>query len=589
MRVSTEPVRADLPDVAAIVRPYGIGIDCHSRFISVCVLVQVDHEVLRYEREFSTAIAELTAARNWTRELLQFHNVEQAEFRYVLESTACYHFPVIHAWGGRPSIVNPLLAGPYRRKTDKLDARTMAYHGMSGLWPESFWAAENVIEFRVLVLRRRQLVRERSRVGHQINNTLLRWGHTIGATGKLTSGIGRAIVEDFCRGQLAAPHPNLGPLLLPETIRQEILDLYARYDEIDRQIREKEKTIVSRCREMDWETGDGALDGRAMLALLTTVPGVGTVTACVWLAEFVTPRRFTTAKQVAAYLGCDPSLKVSAGKVTSHVKRKGNSNIHAGLVQSAQMLISARREELGQWGYAISCKHAKGGWQKAVGAVARRIGLGLYWVQKTGTPFSYEKYRLTLRREFLLKEPVGNLPFSVRVHRLLETSGITDTHQLVDAIDNYLFKKRGFGAAARKEIVTWLETVRLKTRCRPEACSSPAESSEEVAASSNKTAEFASAKPIASSEDVISSTSTTGAKARPCRSALTSSKSPCTSARSKDVAGNRRRVCACSTPKRSPLPRRRDAGTRTAVAGGKHTLEITTDQKRPSNRPRHAF
>ena len=167
------------PEVAAIVRPYGVGTDCHSRFIAHCVLVHNGSEVLRFEREFPTDYPSLIAAKRWTEAILDNAGAPHNPLRYVLESTACYHFPVMQAFGGEPSVVNPLLAGPYRRKTDKLDARTLAYHGMSGLWPASFLPSLDVNEFRVLVLRRRQLVRERTRVGHQVNNFILRWGHTI--------------------------------------------------------------------------------------------------------------------------------------------------------------------------------------------------------------------------------------------------------------------------------------------------------------------------------------------------------------------------------------------------------------------------
>ena len=37
-------------DTVNPVRPYGVGIDCHSRFIQVCVLVQRD-AIRRWERE----------------------------------------------------------------------------------------------------------------------------------------------------------------------------------------------------------------------------------------------------------------------------------------------------------------------------------------------------------------------------------------------------------------------------------------------------------------------------------------------------------------------------------------------------------
>ena len=126
-------------DVAAIIRPYGVGIDCHSKFIAVCVLVLHGGEVLRHEQQFDVSQAELIGAREWASAILFKYGVWDGILRYVLESTGCYHYPVIHAFAGRPCVVNPMLTGPYRRKTDTLDARVLAYHGMTGLWPESYF------------------------------------------------------------------------------------------------------------------------------------------------------------------------------------------------------------------------------------------------------------------------------------------------------------------------------------------------------------------------------------------------------------------------------------------------------------------
>ncbi len=544
------------PDVAAIVRPYGVGLDCHSRFVSVCVLCQVGGEVLRYEAEFGTEIAQLAEARSWAMEKLTAHGIAHEPFTYVLESTGCYHIPVIHVLGGRACVVNPLLAGPYRRKTDRLDARTLAYHGMSGLWPISYFPSTDVIAFRVLVLRRRQLVRERTRLGNQVNNILLRFGHTLGSKGSLLTGELRGIAEDLCRGQLRVAHPCISSVPMPAAVGREVCAIYERWDQLRGLIASVEKEIVSFAEGMTWETFESSLPGKEMLELLQTVPGVGPVTSAVWLAEIVTPRRFPSPKALTAYIGCDPSLKVSAGKVTEHVKRKGNGNVHACLVQSAQSLVSFRREAFGIWGYSIACKHAKGGWQKAVGAVARRVGLGLYWVQRTGTPFTYDLYNLTVRRETLQDEPLANLPFSDRVKRLFVIYSVRTTHDLVDGVENGLLKKRGFGPVAKKEIVSWLQNVRVgrkqkvptpnarrKDRPAPsptKGCSSAGGSLPGIAANGRLTRAKGrqSAIPTESSPGSTSSSSTPGTKNR-SRSDRTSRKSPCRSGPSRGGTGRK--------------------------------------------------
>ena len=46
-------------------KPYGIGIDTHSKFISVCVLIKTGNCVRRWEHDFTTDWHDLLAAREW--------------------------------------------------------------------------------------------------------------------------------------------------------------------------------------------------------------------------------------------------------------------------------------------------------------------------------------------------------------------------------------------------------------------------------------------------------------------------------------------------------------------------------------------
>ena len=95
---------------------------------------------------------------------------------------------------------------------------------------------------------------------------------------------------------------------------------------------------------------------------------------------------------MAAYCGLDPSLKISAKKVTSTVKRGGNKQLHKMLCMCASILVKNHNEMFGRWGYNLYCQ--TGRWKKATNAVARKLAVSLYYMQSNGTPFSYEKYKL---------------------------------------------------------------------------------------------------------------------------------------------------------------------------------------------------
>jgi transposase len=373
-----------------VLRPYGVGIDTHSKFIAVCAMRQRGRAVVKFEAEFATDWPSLQAARKWITDTLGLR--PGSAFWYCIESTGTYHFPVLLAFGGEPSVVNPLLAGPTRRKTDVLDARLLAHHSITGLWPASFIPSPEGQALRVLWAARGEAQRNATRTSNRMNNIILRWGHTFAAAVPVRSAQGLSMLEDLLAGKLPN-HPGICPFGLPEAVRPVIAQLVEKYREFAAGSRQAQKAAMSFVGENKWPTGKGPLQGDRLMDLLLTVPGVGETTALSWLAEVCDPTRFQDVKQVAAYCGCDPSLKVSAGKVTDHVRRRGNARLHFALRRSAQTVLSRPTERLGQWGLSIAGRHKKGGYRKACGAVSRRIAAGLWQVHSRAEPYDDTGYR----------------------------------------------------------------------------------------------------------------------------------------------------------------------------------------------------
>ncbi len=141
--------KCDTITLTDIIRPYGVGIDTHSKFIAVCVLIKKDGDVVRFEKNFPTAWASMLAARDWV--LSKLASVLPHLLEYCIESTGCYHMPVLQAFGGVPSVVNPMLAGATHRKTDKLDARMLAQQAMTGMWRSVVSCAPGSAGFACLV------------------------------------------------------------------------------------------------------------------------------------------------------------------------------------------------------------------------------------------------------------------------------------------------------------------------------------------------------------------------------------------------------------------------------------------------------
>jgi transposase len=405
------------------------------------------------EKEFPTHWESLVAAKRWVLGILG--TLAQADtLRYCIESTGTYHLPVLKAWGGIPSVVNPLLAGASHRKTDVLDARTLAHHSITGLWKASFIPAEQAQVLRVIWARRREMARRATRAANQLNNIVLRFGYTFGADVPMRSMQGESILSDLVDGRPAGV-AGAPPDSLPAEVRPVVSALLT---DLRSDLKEARAAVVASenyVRARDWPTGTATLPGAKLLEILRTVPGVGATTALSWLAEITDPRRFANAKQVSAFCGCDPSLKVSAGKVTSYVRRQGNLRLHQALLYAATGLLRRPEDAFGQWGRSIAGRHKKGGHKKACGAIARRLACALWEVHRRGVPFSYEKYTLaqTLTCPFT---PLGVI-LPPRAVKSLRDAGIRNSYQLAGAYcEGKLAAIAGFGDTSINLVKAWV-------------------------------------------------------------------------------------------------------------------------------------
>lgn len=447
------------PVLAQVLFPYGVGVDVHSRFIQVCVLCKVGLEVERCEREFGVRWAELQEARRWVGTVLGA--ADETTLRYCIESTGTYHMPIILAWGGTPSIVNPLMAGPSRRKTDVLDARLLAQHSITGLWRPTFIPGESAQVLRVLWSARVEAQRRATAAVSRLGGMLLRFGHTMAAEQPLRSTAQREAVRALLAGTGSLSDYEC-PNGVPAAARVSLSRIADRIDEGIHATREAQKEAVEYVTTNFWRWGDGQADGKTVLDGLCTVPGVGIPTALCWLAEIVDPRRFSCSKQVAAYCGCDPSLKVSAGKVTDQVRRKGNARLHWALLNAAAHVLSDPKSAMGCWGRSIAGRHKRGGYRRAKGAVARRIGCALWHVQRLGRPWDATGYTFGGVPEVpWVPLPAMGLP--PRVAKLLEPLG--NSVDIVAALySGRVVATPGLGEVAIAALKDWVAKNQFKVR-----------------------------------------------------------------------------------------------------------------------------
>ena len=76
-------------------RSYGIGVDCHSKFLAICVHVRNNHKILRYSCEADTDWISLLAAKQWILDTIRKYSDPVPDLsqplHYTNEATSTYH------------------------------------------------------------------------------------------------------------------------------------------------------------------------------------------------------------------------------------------------------------------------------------------------------------------------------------------------------------------------------------------------------------------------------------------------------------------------------------------------------------------
>lgn len=445
---------------------YGVGVDCHSAFFQICLLIPDNGELKKFERKVPARWNELRAAQAWLVQVLHGHGVKVApgELRYTCESTGQYHMPLCLAWRGRPSVINPSDTSHIRRKTDRLDAQKLAQHSLHGLWRESWMAPDRIQELRVLTIHRAKLVGERTRLSNRINNDLLRFGHTIGQVGKISGLVVRPLIEDFCRNGNVRLHAEFfSDIAIPPGVCLVFEQRWKRIDALDQEIKTIEKACVELVDSHVWRVqGDRLVPGSELRKNLESIPGVGRWTAIVWLAEVGDILRFATVNRLIAYAGLDPSGQISAGKVVNTKDRKGNARLHGGLRNAARaMFTRAPTCRFSVWARAYMGRQVRGRKAKAIHALARRITKAMYFCHLKNEPFDESKYCDLLRAwsypDCLLEE----MGLSAGVVRILKSNGLNTSRQVVEAFYSDLGRLPGCGKVTVQAVATWINSQRV--------------------------------------------------------------------------------------------------------------------------------
>ena len=139
--------------------------------------------------------------------------------------------------------------------------------------------------------------------------------------------------------------------------------------------------------EIDREVDAQVEPFRMTVELLSTIPGVDQLSACVILAEIGRDmRRFLTAGHLISWAGPCPRNGESAGKRRSTRMRKGVAWLKTTLVPCA---TAAARKKAGYLQAQFHRLRTRRGAKKAIGAVAASILTGAYEMLKSGALYEH--------------------------------------------------------------------------------------------------------------------------------------------------------------------------------------------------------
>src|SRR5208282_3915915 len=302
------------------------GLDVHKESVVACVRIASADEVVTEVQTFNTTTASLVSLSEWL--------ASNGCTHVAMEATGVYWKPVWHILSD--SAFTLVLANAAHvknvpgRKTDITDASWLAALLAHGLIRASFVPESETQDMRALLRTRKQLVREKASHIQRLQKTLEDANIKLDSVvADIVGKSGRAIVDALIAGEsdpaklaaLADTRIKSSQNKLREALSGRIrrhhrfmLNLHLQ------QINALDAAIT----EIDREVDVNLTPFRTGVELLTSIPGISTLSAQVILSEIGTDMsRFPTAGHLISWAGLCPGNDESAGKRRSTRLRKG--------------------------------------------------------------------------------------------------------------------------------------------------------------------------------------------------------------------------------------------------------------------------
>jgi transposase len=249
-----------------------------------------------------------------------------------------------------------------RVKTDRRDGLKLARTLEAGLLRPIFVPEARQRADRELVRQRHRVQRDRCAAMVRIKSFFLTYDIEVPQEAGPHWG---GDFETWLRG-LKLADPSLDRVL--EEQRGLYFDLDGRVDGLTKELREMARST----------------DYAPMVELLSTVPGIGWLTALTLVVEIVDFGRFPDGEALSSYAGLTPSEHSSGDRIRhGHITRQGNPVVRSVLVESSWILIG-KDPEMRRFYNRIKVRR---GGKRAIVAVARKLCHRLLAIAQSGQPY----------------------------------------------------------------------------------------------------------------------------------------------------------------------------------------------------------
>lgn len=332
-----------------------VGIDVHKKMTQACVKNGAG-EVLVEQRMRTTPEALRDFFADWPRA------------RVVLESSTVSELVALALEGRVREVIvaDPNFAPMYatasrNSKTDRRDARTLADAARLGAYRAAHRTSEGQRPRRQLLASRDVLIEARTSC---VNLVRARF-----------TAVGVELRKVATRDFWSAANGVLPPALFDscKPLLDALAGLQDQIDALDKRIEQIAETDPE-------------------IQRLTSVPGVGPVTAIMFAAIVDAPGRFASAHQLESYLGLVPrELSSGERRRLGSISKAGNSRLRAYLTQCAWALVLSKdpgSAPLRAWWARIEARRGK---RIAIVALARKLAGILFAMMRDEASFASER------------------------------------------------------------------------------------------------------------------------------------------------------------------------------------------------------